>query len=438
MILLIAILLATFAILTWNKLENGILITCALLPSYLIRFNIWKFPTTMLEMMVLIVVAIWILKKSWSRGVVECWREIFLFKKNPLMIAIALFLLAATIGVFVAPDKRAAIGVWKAFYIEPILFFCVLLDAYSKNKSITTKIFSAFGISAFLISLFGLVQYIFAIGIPIPWDIERRITSIFEYPNALALFLEPIIVLSWFQIAKFVKEKKMTKEFFFWICVSLLSIANVVLAKSEAGMAALIVTAIVILLANKTTRRHTIASVLILLAIAFAVPTSRSYLVDKFTFHDWSEGVRLSQWSETVALLKDHPIFGAGLSGYPILLKTYHKATYLEIFQYPHNFIMNIWVELGLIGLIAFAFLAWFIVRGALQEHTNANVIKKQHPSLTPNPLPLAPLFFIFLEMTIHGLVDVPYFKNDLAMMIWIFLALFVIAMMESNKKLRD
>ena len=374
--------------------------------------------------MVLIVIGIWIWKSR--KNLLEKFQL-----ETSWWIILGLFFLAATIGIFISPDKHAALGVWKAFYMEPILFFFVIRDLLQSNKAAKDRIFLALGLSALLISLFGLAQFIFDIGIPIPWDIERRITGVFDYPNALALFLEPIIVISWFQIIRMKKDSKRLqrtpKDLFFWIAVSLFSTVNVFLAQSEAGIAALIFTAVCILLASKQTRRQAIITVLVASALVFAIPTTRTYLVQKFTFQDYSESVRLNQWSETANLLKDHPIFGVGLSGYPIALVPYHKAAYLEIFQYPHDVLLNVWVELGLIGLIAFFLMAIQIIRDSI-EHKHVRT-----GGACPSPSSTF-LFFVFLEMTIHGLVDVPYFKNDLAMLTWILIAIFISCSYEHQK----
>lgn len=415
MMFVVIALLAIFTFLTWRNLETGVLLLCALLPSYLIRFSIMGIPTTFLEVMTLIVIGIWAVKTNWKL-------EFQALKKNPLIIATNILLLAATIGIFVSPDKLAAIGVWKSFYVEPILLFFVILDLLARSfdsassnsaplKMTQTKIFQAFGISALFVSLFGLIQFIFSIGIPAPWDLERRITSIFEYPNALALFLEPIIVISWFMIMKYVKTKP--KEFWFWLLVSTLAIINVFLAQSEAGIAALVITALCILTFSRTTRKQTLISIVLASLFLFAIPTSRNYLYEKLTFQDSSEQVRLSQWKETVELLKDHPITGVGLSGYPIALKPYHHDLQYEIFQYPHNILLNIWVELGILGLIAFFLLAFQLFFRPFR--------------------PINLFFFLFLEILLHSLVDAPYFKNDLAMMTWVLIACTIA--LRTNKK---
>ncbi|OGL62676.1 hypothetical protein A3C09_02765 [Candidatus Uhrbacteria bacterium RIFCSPHIGHO2_02_FULL_47_44] len=423
MMLLVIALLTIFTFLTWRNLETGILLLCALLPSYLIRFSIMGVPTTFLEIMALIVIGVW--------GVRRCItlrtggsRPAPTQNDRILNMAIILLVIAATIGIFISPDKLAAVGVWKAFYLEPVLMFFVIRDVMGTHKGhpyeYASKIFRALGVNALLVSLFGLVQYFFSIGIPTPWDLERRITSIFDYPNALVLFLEPIIVISWFEIKKVIPvmggvPRPRLTTLLFWITVSILATINVFLAQSEAGIAALIVTALCILVASKRTRKYALASIVIISALVFAIPTSRTYLVEKLTFQDSSEQVRLSQWKETIELLKDHSIMGVGLSGYPIALKPYHHDLQYEIFQYPHNIVLNIWVELGLLGLVAVGLLAFRLgyIAYMWAGHDPPLQIRMQHIMFCA----------IFFEIILHGLVDVPYFKNDLAMMVWVLIA---------------
>jgi O-antigen ligase len=88
----------------------------------------------------------------------------------------------------------------------------------------------------------------------------------------------------------------------------------------------------------------------------------------------------------------------------------------LEIFQYPHNLFLNIWVELGLLGVLSFLWLAFEVWR------LMAKTAGKAMP-----PYRLC-IFAALLQMTIHGLADVPYFKNDLALFTWSLLALLFIA----------
>ena len=88
----------------------------------------------------------------------------------------------------------------------------------------------------------------------------------------------------------------------------------------------------------------------------------------------------------------------------------------LEIYLYPHNIFLNFWSELGLIGLLVFIWL-WF--KAGLINLINYWRFKTK-TSLAWLSWGLAGAW---LASFVHGLVDVPYFKNDLALMFWLGLA---------------
>jgi len=89
----------------------------------------------------------------------------------------------------------------------------------------------------------------------------------------------------------------------------------------------------------------------------------------------------------------------------------YYNPTQMERLAYPHNLFLNFWLETGLLGLLAFLGLFGALTAAALK-------IKKENKFLGAALLAALAVFFI------HGLVDVPYFKNDLAMLFWIIAAI--------------
>jgi putative inorganic carbon (HCO3(-)) transporter len=208
--------------------------------------------------------------------------------------------------------------------------------------------------------------------------------------------------------------------------VALLSSIAIVLAESEAAIVSVVATLLIAGLLNRKTRVLNAVILTLLTLLTLLTPP----LLSKLTLQDYSGGGRLSQWSETIDMLQDHWLLGVGLSGYPTALEPYHKATHLEIFQYPHNIVLNIWVELGVLGLIAFVLLAYQVLvslrappkprakRGGKQS--SGGLLRRFAPR---NDTRLV-IFLALLQMTIHGLVDVPYFKNDLAILTWILLAI--------------
>ncbi len=152
----------------------------------------------------------------------------------------------------------------------------------------------------------------------------------------------------------------------------------------------------------------TIVAALAVAAVVAFAPQAAG-LREQIFLRDWSGRVHMIGWKESSAMLRDHPAFGAGLDGYRIAVAPYHKAQGVEIFQYPHNLFLAAWSELGLMGLIGFALvLIWFFRRCREQRAI------RYAPYLTA----------AMVAILVHGLVDVPYFKNDLAMMFWLFIVI--------------
>jgi putative inorganic carbon (HCO3(-)) transporter len=288
-----------------------------------------------------------------------------------------------------------------------MLVFLLARILFKNDQDILHLLF-AFGCSALAVSLFAITQWVFEIGIPAPWDIERRITSFFPYPNAVGLFLGPICVAGIFA-AKQAWAQHKKPLLVFWIIVLFLSGAAIVLAQSEAAMLAVLTTTFLLSLFSRFWRCITVPLFAITILLIFLIPFARTMTWQKLTLQDYSGSVRLTQWEETWNMLKDHPMMGAGLAGYPEALDPYHTHSYIEIFQYPHNLFLNAWTELGLLGLVLLVFFGILLFRSTPRVRTSW--IKMM-------------VLAVFAEMFIHGLVDVPYFKNDLSVLSWIFVAL--------------
>ncbi len=80
----------------------------------------------------------------------------------------------------------------------------------------------------------------------------------------------------------------------------------------------------------------------------------------------------------------------------------------MELLLYPHNIFLNFWVELGLAGLI------WLITILVGFFKRLWKIKSKQKIVLMAG----------MVAILVYGLVDVPYFKNDLSIIFWTILAL--------------
>ncbi len=128
---------------------------------------------------------------------------------------------------------------------------------------------------------------------------------------------------------------------------------------------------------------------------------------------------RLQIWSDTLRMLRDHPILGAGLRAYTQVMTPYvHGNRIPEL--YPHDVWLAMWSELGILGLASFvALMAILLWRGWRGFATATGFWR---------PL-LWGTAAAFVAIAVHGIFDTPYFKNDLAAEFWVLAALEIAAM---------
>ncbi|MBU1179700.1 O-antigen ligase family protein, partial [Patescibacteria group bacterium] len=358
MIFLAIVTFLAFIYLTYKNPLLALMALCALLPTYLLRFEIFMIPGTILEVIIWAIFFGWFFSLLWKRRVGE---DLKILKKRLQFIKwpLAIFFITSIIAIFVSPEKLSALGVWRAYFLESIITFLLLL-AIIKNKNDFKKIIFGLSIPALYISLYAIAQRFFGAPIPYPWQNELRITSIFEYPNAVGLFLAPIIILMLGQLNKTIKQKN-KKTIIYYLLVIILSVAAIIFAKSDGAIFSVIGAGILFILLNLFFNKKYKSGVVILLLVLLAGGLLFSVLEmaqEKIMLQDWSGFVRLTIWGETWNMLHNNWFFGAGLAGYQTAIVPFHESRdWMEIFLYPHNIILNFWSELGLIGLASFLWL---------------------------------------------------------------------------------
>lgn len=391
--------------LTWRQFFWGVLILAATLPSYLIRFSVFGLPTTVLEGMLLILLAVW-LRQLWRKQI-KYDGIYFLGKDRQLwLLGAGLLLLAATISVMISPHSRAAWGIWKAYFIEPAILFLIILTTL-KSKDQIIKICWALILGCAPIVIFALIQKLTGWFIPNPyWRAEdtRRVTGLFDYPNALALYVAPLLPLLWPLIKNVWNKKRGRIYTALLILLGVGMILSLVFARSTGALLAVSAIAVLVGLWHKQSRYLTII-ILIFGFLLLPAPLKQT-LDQEVLFQGVSGKIRISMWAETIEMLMTKPLLGAGLAGYQDAVRPYHILQWVEVYLYPHNIILNFWTETGLLGLLGFIILvfSFFIL-----------------PAKTPMAKALAASMLIIL---IHGLVDVPYFKNDLSAFFWLLIGL--------------
>jgi len=467
--LLLAIFLVFYIFLAVRRLDWAVLLILVALPTYLIRFNVFGLPLTLLEAMILSAFFVWLITKTEFKNFLQGkydWRE---FKANrekrrayPFGVEIILWLIVSFSAVAVAGLSDSALGIWKAYFFEPVLLYILILNLFQGRKNLE-KLFFALIVSAWFISGLAVIQKFTGLWIFNQFwaeEANRRVTSVFGYPNAVGLYLAPLVLLLvgfFFQLfVEGIKNKKFEKWKLAIISSAvIISLLAIYFAKSKGALVGIAGGLFVFgfLAGGKKIKLATLA---VILAFAFSLvsfPALRDFSLDK-TLYSKSYQIRQQQWRETWKMLKDgRLVTGAGLAKYQEVVAPYHQEGIFlkdyrdpdwhektvrsaefrakvwqptEIYLYPHNLIFNFWSELGLAGVLLFVWIVakfcWVIVRNLI--HQPADEIR--------NFINIG-LLGAMVVIMVHGLVDVPYFKNDLAVMFWAIIAIKSIADITSD-----
>ena len=432
---LLLIILVILGYLAYNKPIYAVGLTIILLPTYLFRSQIWFLPFTFLELCIWVTFLGWLINRLKNKNSTP-----YPLIPSPYKWPIILILIAATIAIFISPNLREAAGLWKAYFVEPILFFLILInvvrmrgaepldsaeDTLSKNREI---ILWSLGISTLVISLLAIFQKFTGFGIAEPsWmDVShRRVTSIFTSPNAVGLYLGPIVViyLAWIITdlkSIFTKPRNLLTTYYYLLTSKLLiivlALAAILFTVSQGTWLGLLA-AIIFLAYFKWNKKWTIAIVLVSIILILIIPTTRDIAWPILTFQDSAGQNRITLLQISRQHLLESPknfIFGAGIFGFPQIQNQFRDPLQMQALLYPHNIIFNFWLEIGLLGLIAFT---WLIIK----------FFKTGFQKLKTNNQQLAlALMAAMIVIIVHGLVDVPYFKNDLAILFWIIVGLLI------------
>ncbi len=412
--LFISLIILLFFWHSWHHFKLGIFLFFLLLPTYLIRFHIGPLPSTFLEGMLLSLVVIWILKKKQYLKLPKLIKN-FLTDHKLLSVGIVLFLLGATISIFTAVDTKKALGEWRAFYIEPVLLFFVLssylksFEAKKRKKILEQYILLPLVLCGLITSAFAIFQHFTGWMVPHAFWANRetyRVTAWYGFPNAVGLFLAPIIPLALYLIAQTWERTK--KIFEPTVIISILFLITgflaILFAKGSGPLLGALAGIGILLLCYKKTRVPTFLFGIVALTAIFFLPTDHAIKQELFA-KNFSGQLRRDMWNETVELLKERPVLGAGIASYEERIVPYRQNLRIEVFHHPHNIFLTMWVNTGLLGLIGFVVVLIWFVKEALKD-LNAET-----------------KFFLgsFTVILVMGLVDSPYIKNDLAILFWLF-----------------
>ncbi len=366
------------------------------------RWKLGFYPSTLLEDAIVVTVVIFL---------IETYREGTIFEvRSPFLWPAILFAIAGAIAVITAPSMTAALGLYRAYLLEPMAFALVLANVL-RNPQRAMLVAGGLmvgaavaGVANSYVVLMGLVNHTYDVTQTPP-------VVIYSTANAVALYVVPLVA-----VAGSLALHARRTERLFGAAFLLLGVVITMLSFSRGGYLALGV--VVAGLAISHRRRWVLLglAVLAVAGLALIEPIRHRVIIETENVYGNTVQSRLDLWTGAVKLIEQRPLFGAGLSGFqervaPFLTNFHASAFFID----PHNIVLNFWVETGLLGVIA---IAWVI--GAAMW-ISWRSWRAGSPGWSPFHLGI---LLALVAVIVHGLVDVPYFKNDLSLEFWALIAI--------------
>jgi len=377
--------------------------TCALAPAYVVRWHLGPLPTTLLEDAVLITIAAFI-AESFRDRVRPLWR-------NEIVVPALIFLVAGAISVVVAPDRRAALGLYRAYLIEPMAFGLVLINAVSTPRR-ALAIAGGLALGGAVAGLANAAVVVAAL-VHRTYDVVNTPpVVIYNTANAVALYLVPLMAFAGAVVLHRQDRRERLVAGVFLVVGGIC----VVLSFSRGGYLALAAVAVGLAMSHPRRWLLLVGGVVVAGAL-LVIPPIAHRVATEVNLNDPHNTLvgRTHLWSAALQMLRAHPIFGAGLSGFATAVAPYWNANHPDRFTYPHNILLNFWTETGLLGLAAFA---WIVIAAFIRTWRGW-----RYGTPEWRPIHLG-VMLALVAVVVHGLVDVPYWKNDLSLEFWALVSL--------------
>ena len=369
-----------------------LIVTIGALPLYVVRWHYGPLPTTLLETLILISLGLYVVAKWREGGIPHPIR-------TPLDIPILLLIAAASISVFIPPDTRAALGLYRAFFIEPVLIFYIAADLLRGEQYLRRAVVS-FAIGSSVLAVLNLVAVAQAL-LHHTFYVGSAPNALYGDANYVAMYLEPPVA---FAMALLLFDRTPRWR---WLGAAWLSVTGLalLLTLSKGSFLALLVLGVVVILRMRRWMLPLLAGLVVVAFLVSRVPliaqriaTSENSLVGRFQIY-----------GAAIRVLKQNPILGLGLGGFDYTFRKHASQ------PYPHDVWLTFWVEIGLLGLIAFAVIFFGLVWRGWRALPQTEGFYR---------VAMWGVMGSLVLWGIHGLVDSPYWKNDMSVEFWVLAAI--------------
>jgi O-antigen ligase len=463
---------AAYFVFAVKKNSAAVIALPLLFPLYLLSENVFGVPFTLVEAIIYVTFFAWLLVFMFAgcrglRGVrclfgacdgarngrAEKFAAVRSFFKSPLILPILFIIVGAVIAVIVSKQNvlmldgttvfyggKVALGILKGWIVCPLIMFFLFFVTVKKNESLL-KMLDYYTVSAVVLSLWSLFQVITQSYV----TVDARASGPFISANYLALYIAPAVLYLLIRIREsffyfsHIKNKKAPlehPEHLLFVFGFLVIAFALFFTKSYAALTAVILSAIFYFGFEYFGYRKqkglsgfpwkivaiSVPIVVTVVVAVFIIDPSKLGAVLQFQARN-SSSVRVEVYTIATNLLKENWVTGIGLGQFPAYyqldaVRILGHVPYEWNMLHPHNLYLAFWLNLGLLGFVAFVRLIYMMFARCKSDFMSF-AFGKIAESAKIKMVGLA----LMLIILFHGILDTPFFKNDLALLFWLIAA---------------
>ncbi|MBQ2696874.1 MAG: O-antigen ligase family protein [Clostridia bacterium] len=338
----------------------------------------------------------------------------------PLGGFIAFFMLTMCLATLLSFTFAKSLQI-LLIYIVFSLFYFVAYQTLDTKKKWKGAIISLVLVAAF-VALVGIYQNFAGVSGAASWvdqemfsQIKTRVYSTFDNPNVLGEFLVMMVPLA---LAVLWKSRTDGQKFIYTAIFLALGACMIFTWSRGAWLGVLLATALFLLIADKRWSLLAVVGVLLLPVILSSNSAIVSRIVSVGNTQDTSTAYRVSIWQASITMIRDFWLSGIGLGSeaFSMIYPRYALAG-ANFALHSHNLFLQIMVEAGIAGIIAFVLMIIAFVRRSFSRFVYQK--RNTYAGAIVLALTAGVLGFLF-----QGLTDNVWYNYKMVLIFWIVLAL--------------